>query len=143
MNLSPGSTTLRSLSLPLLLVLGLATSACDVGADCEVGIERHRAELLFGLDRTNAAPVSEAEWQNFVDTSVKSRFKDNVTTFAANGQYTMADGSVVQGNSKVLVLLHDGSDTQTKNIDTIRDEYTQRFSQKSVLRIDTITCVDF
>ncbi len=144
MNRPSANATLRGLPLPLLLALGLASSACGgEGPRCEVGSEMHRTELFFGLDRANAAPVSEAEWQDFVDTSVTPRFKEGLTMFDADGQYMMGDGSLVHENSKVIVLLHDGSNPHSKDIDTIREEYKQRFSQESVLRIDAVSCVAF
>ncbi|WP_224242384.1 DUF3574 domain-containing protein [Hyalangium gracile] len=130
-------------SLPLLLTLGLATTACGDGEDCAVGSEQFRTELFFGLDRENAAPISEAEWQNFVDTSVTPRFKDGLTMFDANGQYLMDNGTLVHENSKVIVLLHDGAKARSQDIDTIREEYKSRFSQEAVLRVDSTSCVAF
>jgi len=46
-------------------------------------------------------------------------------------------------DSKVIILLHEGSAAISKEIDTIRDEYKQRFNQESVLRIDAVSCVAF
>jgi hypothetical protein len=128
--------------LPGVMALGLLTSACG-GDSCDVGTEQHRTELFFGLDRQNAAPVSEAEWQNFVDTAVSTRFQSGLTMFDADGQYLMGDGTLIRENSKVIILLHDGSSTPSMNIDTIREEYKQRFNQEAVLRIDSVSCVAF
>ncbi|WP_224367993.1 DUF3574 domain-containing protein [Hyalangium versicolor] len=139
----PLSRITRALSLPLLLTLGLATSACGDGEDCAVGTEQFRTELFFGLDRENDVPVSEADWQNFVDTSVTPRFKDGLTMFDANGQYLMDNGTLVHENSKVIVLLHDGSAAHSQDIDTIREEYKSRFHQEAVLRVDSTSCVAF
>lgn len=127
-----------------MLALSLATSACgEDEAACEVGSEMHRTELFFGRDRANAEPVSEAEWQNFVDTSVTPRFRDGLTMYDADGQYLLENGNLVREDSKVLVLLHDGNAAISRDIDTIRDEYKQRFNQESVLRIDAVSCVAF
>lgn len=136
----PAFPALRNLTL--ILTLGLLTSAC--GADsCDVGTEQYRTELYFGLDRANAEPVSEEEWKNFVDTKVTPRFTEGLTMFDAHGQYQMANGTVVKENSKVIVLLHQGDDATSKTIDTIREEYKAQFSQEAVLRIDSLSCVDF
>jgi hypothetical protein len=144
MRSAPGlSRVTPTLALSLLLALGLATTACGDGDDCAVGSEQSRTELFFGLDRENAAPISESEFQNFVDTSVTPRFKDGLTLFNANGQYLMDNGTLVHENSKVIVLLHDGSAAHSKDIDIIREEYKSRFNQESVLRIDSPSCVAF
>ncbi|WNG37120.1 DUF3574 domain-containing protein [Archangium violaceum] len=129
--------------LPLLLALGLTVTACGNEETCAVGSELHRTELFFGLDRENAEPVSEAEWQDFVDTAVTPRFKDGLTMFDADGQYLMDNGNLVHENSKVIVLLHEGSPAHSRDIDAIREEYKQRFDQESVLRVDTMSCVAF
>ncbi|WP_225413842.1 DUF3574 domain-containing protein [Stigmatella hybrida] len=131
-------------SLGVLLVLGLSLFACgDEAAACDVGSAMQLTELFFGRDRVNAAPVSEAEWQGFVDTSITPRFQDGLTMFDANGQYLMEDGTLVRENSKVIILLHDGGAASSRDIDTIRKEYKQQFSQESVLRIDSSACVSF
>ncbi|MDC0713299.1 DUF3574 domain-containing protein [Stigmatella sp. ncwal1] len=128
----------------LLLTLGLSLSACgDEEAACEVGSEMQFTELFFGMDRENAAPVSEAEWQGFVDTIVTPRFRDGLTMFDADGQYMMDTGNLVHENSKIIILLHDGSDTRSRDIDTIREEYKRQFQQEAVLRIDSTSCVAF
>ncbi|HYH99050.1 DUF3574 domain-containing protein [Hyalangium sp.] len=136
----PMTAVLRN--LPLLLTLGLLTSSCG-GESCEVGSELHRTELFFGLDRENAEAITEAEWQNFVDTSVTPRFQDGLTMYDVDGQYLMDNGTLVKEDSKVIILLHEGSSAPSMNIDTIREEYKQRFSQESVLRIDSVSCVAF
>jgi hypothetical protein len=129
-------------TLTLVLTLGLLSSAC-AGDACDVGAEQYRTELYFGLDRANAEPVSEEEWKNFVDTKVTPRFTEGLTMFDAHGQYQMADGTVVKENSKVIVLLHQGQVATSRTIDTIREEYKSQFSQEAVLRIDSLSCVDF
>jgi hypothetical protein len=128
--------------LALYMTLGLLTSGCG-GESCEVGGELHRTELFFGLDRENAEPVSEAEWLSFVDTSVTPRFQAGLTMFDVDGQYLMGNGNLVRENSKVIILLHDGSSGPSTSIESIRDEYKQRFNQESVLRIDSVSCVAF
>jgi hypothetical protein len=131
------------LRLPLVLSMGLLLVACGNDEPCDVGSELHRTELFFGLDRENAAPVSEAEWQSFVDTAVTPRFREGLTMFDADGQYLMDDGNLVHENSKVIVLLHEGGAARSRDIDAIREEYKQQFDQESVLRIDSLSCVAF
>lgn len=136
----PMAAVVRPLSL--VLTLGLLSSACG-GESCEVGSEMHRTELFFGLDRANAEPVSEAEWQDFVDNSVTPFFTEGLTMFDVDGQYRMANGELVKEDSKVIILLHDGSREISMTLDAIREKYKQRFSQESVMRIDSVSCVAF
>ncbi|HYO56530.1 DUF3574 domain-containing protein [Archangium sp.] len=131
--------------MPVLLCLSVLASACggEPEATCIAGSQQARTELLFGLDRANAPPISDTEWQDFVDTSVTPLFKEGLTVVDAGGQYLMTTGELVKENSKLMILLHDGSAGRSKDIDTIRDAYKQRFNQESVLRIDTTACVAF
>jgi hypothetical protein len=135
----------RCLLLPALLSLAVLTPACggQEEAACDTGSQMSRTELLFGLDRENGVPVSEAEWQDFLDTSVTPLFKDGLTVYDADGQYLMSSGMLVKENSKVMILLHDGSSQRSRDIDSVRGAYTQRFQQEAVLRIDTTACVAF
>ncbi|WP_434391440.1 DUF3574 domain-containing protein [Melittangium boletus] len=130
--------------LPFVLAVSLALSACGPEeAACAVGNELYRTELFFGLDRAHAAPITDAEFQDFVDTVVTPRFKAGLTVLEARGQYRMDTGELVYEPSKLIVLLHDGSTAISGEINAIREEYKQRFQQEAVLRIDSLSCVAF
>ncbi|OJH40348.1 DUF3574 domain-containing protein [Cystobacter ferrugineus] len=133
------------LSPALVLALGLSLSACGGVPEtaCLVGSELFRTELFFGMNRENDVPVTDAEFDDFVDTVVTPRFRDGLTVYDADGQYLMNNGNLIHENSKILVLLHDGSAARSADINAIREEYKQRFHQESVLRIDSPSCVAF
>lgn len=63
----------------------------------------------------------------------------------STGQYRLESGELVTEQSKIIVLLHDGSEASSADIDTItiREEYKSQFDQESVLRIDSQPCVAF
>jgi hypothetical protein len=147
MRFSSRSAVSSRLLLGLTLAFGLGATACggdDAEAmSCAVGSPQHRTELFFGRDRVGNEPVSETEFQRFVDTVVTPRFKDGLTMYNANGQYQMETGELVHELSKVIVLLHDGSAARSSDIDTIREEYKRQFNQEAVLRIDSQPCVAF
>lgn len=111
---------------------------------CSVGTFSVRTDLFFGTDRVGMTPVSDSEWQQFVDTTVTPRFPDGLTMFPASGQYLqgMMVGLIKEG-SKVVVLLHDGSAGPSGTIEQIRTIYKEQFHQESVLRIDSGVCVSF
>jgi hypothetical protein len=140
------SSVVSRLSPALVLALGLSLSACggvQQEAACLVGSEQFRTELFFGLSRENAEPITDAEFRSFIDTAVTPRFKDGLTTYDAYGQYLMDNGILIHENSKIILLLHDGSAARSADINAIREEYKQRFNQESVLRLDSSSCVAF
>jgi hypothetical protein len=144
---------LRALVPALLLnVLALVGCGDDSGREvqpierdgsCALGEPFTRTELFFGRDRPEGADVSDAEWATFVDTVVTPRFPDGLTVFDADGQYLPTDGELIKEDSKVLLLLHDGSAEISQDIEEIRERYKTQFAQESVLRIDTDVCVSF
>jgi len=105
-----------------------------------------RTELFFGTTRTGGEPVSEAEFDRFLDAEITPRFPDGLTMLTGRGQFRRADGHLVEERSVLVVLLHPkdpGSGSDAK-LDQIRELYEQRFDQESVLRSDSEpACVSF
>lgn len=110
---------------------------------CKTGTLMTQTTLYFGLSRHNAAPVSKAQWQSFVDKEVTPRFKDGLSVFDAKGQWLRTEGVVIKENSKALMLIHGTDPQEQKKITEIRDIYKQRFKQDSVMQVDNPACVDF
>ncbi|MGW1680031.1 DUF3574 domain-containing protein [Saccharopolyspora sp. NPDC002376] len=102
--------------------------------------------LMFGTVRPDGgAPVTDEQFHSFVDEVVTPRFPAGLTVQDGYGQYRDANGVIEKERSFELVLLYpvnEYQDTDPK-IEQIRTEYTQRFAQESVLRIDDRTAVDF
>ncbi|WP_437877824.1 DUF3574 domain-containing protein [Sorangium sp. So ce513] len=143
----------RLLPCSLLAVI-LATAGCDSAADgegsapgadltCDTGDLMIRTELFFGLDRFDEPPVTQEEWQEFVDTEVTPRFRDGLTQFDIDGQYLASTNELIREDSRLIMLLHDGGQAASDSIEAIRGAYKRRFNQESVLRIDEPVCVDF
>ena len=145
MRFSDLSAVASRLSLGLALVLGSGVTACggDDGLDCKVGEAQYQTDLYFGRNQVDNEPVSEAEFQAFVDTVVTPRFQDGLTVYDANGQYQLESGELIHEQTKVMVLLHDGSKARSADVDAVREEYKSQFDQESVLRIDSQPCVAF
>ncbi|OVZ78583.1 hypothetical protein CBW52_18235 [Yersinia kristensenii] len=108
---------------------------------CIKGEPMTQTTLFFGLSRPHGPVISTTEWQSFVDNDVTSRFKDGLTVIDAKGQWLGNDGNVTKENSKALVLIH--KDDKENAIEALRSRYKQQFAQESVMRVDTIACVDF
>jgi hypothetical protein len=101
-----------------------------------------RRELVFGAARSNADPLSESEWQSFLDSVVTPRFPDGFTVLNGHGQWRGQDG-LTREQSRILVIWHDRSPNRDADIEAIRAAYKLRFDQESVLRIDGVSCVSF
>ena len=102
-----------------------------------------RTELFFGLSRNAGPDITEAEFSAFLDSEVTPRFPDGLTVLDARGQFRGASGVTVKEGSKLLILLHGGSSSESASIEAIRDQYILLFQQESVLRTDETDCVSF
>lgn len=112
-------------------------------AACAVGEAMQQTTLYFGLNRPHGQAITEAEWQTFVDKDVTPRFKDGLTVFTAKGQWLGNDGKLARENSKALMLIHATDRDSEQRIEALRTIYKQRFTQDSVMRVDTSACVAF
>ena len=114
------------------------------GITCQTGaMLMARLELLFGMSRRDAAPVSDAEWQKFVDQEVTPRFPDGLTVIQAYGQWRNSKGAIAKENSRVLLILYQPKPGSDERIEAIRSAYKARFEQESVMRVDGFSCVSF
>jgi|RhiMethySRZTD1v2_1073278.scaffolds.fasta_scaffold33036_3 hypothetical protein len=141
----------RSLTFVLLSV---ALSACSAAAthqvaalgaaECQSGAETmKRLELLFGVTRKDGDKISTAEWQSFVDAEVTPRFPEGLTVLRGYGQWRTKHGVIARVTTHVLVVWYKpGSDSEAK-IDAIRAAYKAQFTQDSVMRVDSVSCVSF
>jgi Protein of unknown function (DUF3574) len=111
---------------------------CPAGGDLFA-----RTELFFGLSRNAGPDITEAEFSAFLDSEVTPRFPDGLTVLDARGQFRGASGVPVKEGSKLLILLHGGSNSESASIEAIREQYILLFQQESVLRTDETDCVSF
>ncbi|AUX30540.1 MULTISPECIES: DUF3574 domain-containing protein [Sorangium] len=145
----PDRSIPRALLAVLLAAAGCGSAAADDSqapareATCDSGAPMIRTELFFGMDRFDEPDVTQEEWQEFVDTVVTPRFRDGLTQFDVDGQYLATTEELIREDSRLIMLLHDGSQAASDSIEAIREDYKARFDQESVLRIDEPVCVDF
>lgn len=102
-----------------------------------------RTELFFGLSRATGPDITEAQFQNFIDTKVTPRFPDGLTLLSGIGQFRDSAGTTVQEGSKLLILLYPFNKQNNLAVEEIRTEYKDDFQQQSVLRVDERSCVSF
>jgi hypothetical protein len=101
-----------------------------------------RTELIFGSERKDLPPVTDAEWQSFIDDEIAQRFPDGFTLLEGQGEWRGSRG-IVREKSHILLLLHPLSPEQEDKIEALRSIYEKRFGQDSVARIDGMDCVGF
>jgi uncharacterized protein DUF3574 len=114
-----------------------ATAAPPLGAP---GCQHYqRTELYFGTGRPGGQPpVSDQEFQGFVDAEITPRFPDGLTLLNGYGQWRDPTGRLAREQSKVLILLYpaEAGGQDNPKIEEIRQLYRQKFQQESVLRVD-------
>lgn len=112
---------------------------------CPAGTEPYTEyKLFFGRgDGNNPKAVSEEAWSEFLKGPVTSEFPDGLTVLDAKGQYTDASGDLIREHTKVLIILVPPDADSAPKIDTIIEEYKQRFARGAVLRQVIDTCASF
>lgn len=134
--------------------LGLAAPGAPVRPETSPGERRFceqtlggtvfaRTELYFGLSRADGPNVTDAEFQQFLDTVVTPRFPDGLTLLSGSGQFRGASGVVQKEPSRVLILFYTWDPSRQKAIERIRTVYKATFHQEAVLRVDDTSCVSF
>ncbi len=146
-----GARTRGAMISSLALSLALAcpapavaqTDAAASGAACRAGSSAmSRTELIFGTERKDQPPVTDAEWKRFVDDEIAQRFPDGFTLLDGEGEWRGTRG-VVRESSHILILWYRSSPENQDRIEALRSLYDQRFGQDSVARIDGLDCVSF
>jgi hypothetical protein len=97
-----------------------------------------RTELFFGTDRGNDPPVSDQDWEGFLDSVITPEFPDGLTVLTGLGQFRDSNGVTIQERSFLLILLYPAQTwkSSSERIERIRNAYKTAFGQQSVLRVD-------
>lgn len=102
-----------------------------------------RTELYFGRNAP-AGPVTDAQFQAFLDDVVTPRFPQGLTVLQARGQWRGPGASAPESEDSVLLILvvPPGAETHAR-IEAIRQRYQATFQQQAVLRVDSPACISF
>jgi len=104
---------------------------------CSAGLApMNQAELFFGGELT------AVQWQNFVDEEITSRFPNGFTIIDTQGQWRNRDGVTLRETGHELLIIASAADAQAK-LAAIRDAYKRRFTQESVLLVESPVCAAF
>jgi hypothetical protein len=122
----------------------LALLASSVLAACPAGLKPVRtAEMVFGRDVGEKLGVSDADWQDFLDREVATRFPAGFTVLDAVGQWRDEDGQAVREPSKVLLVVLSGAPHEGERLSGLARAYKRQFQQQSVLLVEHQACGTF
>jgi hypothetical protein len=103
-----------------------------------------RTELYFGSARPDGKPpVTDAQFDAFVDKYVTPRFPDGLTQLTGEGQFNGSTGPIEETSFVVILLYPIDDRAANKEIEAIRKDYRRLFQQESVLRADSTDRVSF
>jgi hypothetical protein len=133
--------TVLKAALALALIASPAVAAPRA---CPAGLHpATTAELFFGRNVGQEMGVSDEAWRDFLDHEVSTRFSDGLSVTDVYGQWRDTHGQFVHEPSKVIFLVLNGSPDERRNLQAVRDAYSRRFNQSSVLLVQERACVAF
>ena len=87
--------------------------------------------------------VTDAEWEEFLDSVVTPRFPAGFTVVEAEGHWRGAGGLIERERTEVVTLLHPGDAPSRLAVAELAAEYLRRFRQEAVLRERLGACARF
>ena len=88
--------------------------------------------MFFGMSSEDGSGVSDQEWQSFLVQEIAPRFGE-FTVLDAMGQYRYGSGVLAAEQSRIVLLVHDGSPDAATRMAAIARAYRERFRQEAVL----------
>jgi hypothetical protein len=101
-------------------------------------------DLYFGQTRPDGTMITATEWNEFTKTDIPRVFTKGSTTISATGSwYDSAAGKLISEPSYLVRYVYKRSPQASRQIDSLRNWYQQKFRQQSVLRVDRKVRVRF
>ncbi len=134
--------------LLFLLLGGLLLPACaptkaSLKADSISSASPMVSDTLYFGTSTDKGPVTDPEWNSFLNSVVTPRFPEGLTVWDAKGQWRSKNGRVGKEKTKVLLLIHPDSSQADQAIQEIIDAYKKKFDQESVMKVRNSGNVSF
>jgi Protein of unknown function (DUF3574) len=120
--------TAASLAVALAAALG-ACAPHNAIEPCGTG----QISRLYLGKRTPDGPVSDVQWQRFIDEAATPMFPNGFTVLDAQGQWRNADGLLEREATRVLEIVHDQNPFTRERVHALANDYKRRFNQRSVL----------
>lgn len=101
-------------------------------------------QLFMGLDMPGNATITAKAWDAFLASVVTPRFPDGFTVYNAYGQWwNPQTGSIVQENSKVIVIAVAERKSTRAKVSEVANAYKNEFRQISVGIVSSRSCASF
>ena len=98
-------------------------AACSEGA----------VSRLYAGQITPNGAVTDAQWRVFIAESVTPRFPAGFTELQAQGHWRDDRGAIIEENTRIIEIVHDGTSANHKRIRAMAADYKSRFAQQTVL----------
>ena len=113
--------------------LVLLTLSC---ANLAIYQQQEMDTLYFGTQKPDgSAPVTDAEWQQFLAGEITSRFPSGLTTWEASGQWRDQNNVIERERTHIVQVVHPASGEIEGRIVAIIAAYKKRFAQEAVFRV--------
>jgi hypothetical protein len=93
-----------------------------------------RTELYFSREIPGKGAVSDIEFAKFVSEVMSRELPEGLTLSDAFGQYKYKDGAIIKQATKVMIVFHEDSVTESSSIDRVIAAYRKRFGGAKVMR---------
>lgn len=113
-----------------------APQATPPGAPAEACRPALLERMFFGMQGSHG-PVTEPQWQRFVDEEIGPRFPAGSTVVAADGRWQDPDGRIEHEPSRVVEILRREGEHDSRPIAEIIERYKARHGQHAVLWLRT------
>ena len=124
----------------LAFLLAASVAACPLPSEQKM-VE---AELFFGRDIADSAPVTDAQWSDFEAGVIARNFPDGFTVTDGDGEWRDPKSlKVVHEPSKILLVAAKPSPALKEKLEAVIDAYKTRFHQQSVGVITREVCASF
>ena len=111
----------------------LLTLSC---ANLAIYQQQEMDTLYFGTQKPDgSAPVTDAEWQQFLAGEITSRFPSGLTTWEASGQWRDQNNVIERERTHIVQVVHPASGEIEGRIVAIIAAYKKRFAQEAVFRV--------
>ncbi len=132
-------TLSRLVIASFLLAAGASAGpAAAVAQDAPAAQAAVQSTLYFGLKSQDGTGVSEQAWAKFLAEVVTPRFPHGLTVLSAYGQgASPGPDAVLAELTKVLIIVHSGTEADAAKISEIKAKYSEAFDQPGVFHTDS------
>jgi hypothetical protein len=123
-------SAMRRTASALLVLLMLSCAGITV-------YERQEMDTLyFGTQKPDGSPpVTETEWQRFLEDEITTRFPNGLTTWDATGRWRDSHGTVEHERTHIVQIVHRANGEEEGHIAAVIALYKKNFAQESVFRV--------